>query len=33
MPQRVMITAAAAGIGRSIAKAFAADGAKCTSAM
>ena len=28
MPQRVMITAAAAGIGRSIAKAFAAEGAK-----
>jgi NAD(P)-dependent dehydrogenase (short-subunit alcohol dehydrogenase family) len=28
MPQRVMITAAASGIGRSIAKAFAADGAK-----
>ena len=27
MPQRVMITAAAAGIGRSIAKAFAAEGA------
>ena len=27
MPQRVMITAAAAGIGRAIAKAFAADGA------
>lgn len=28
MPQRVMITAAADGIGRAIAKAFAADGAK-----
>jgi len=28
MPQRVMITAAADGIGRSIARAFAADGAK-----
>ena len=32
MAKRVMITAAADGIGRAIAKAFAAEGAKCISA-